>query len=182
MTKSTKTGKCFLCGLPSNPNGIGGRLERCAPCVVSAARRRRERWVEANPEADRAAKDAWAARNPEKVAANKDNWRKANLERFNETGKAWKKNPEAMFRYRLKRYGLTMETYAAMLAAQDGRCGICLKLFGEQIPCVDHHHGSNRTRALLCVRCNAGLGQFLEKPEVLEAAARYVRAHEGVFG
>lgn len=88
----------------------------------------------------------------------------------------------------LKRYGLTQETYDAMLAAQNGGCAIC----GSSDPKsrhgrfhIDHDHGccpnrDQRTcgdcvRGLLCERCNTGLGHFGDDPDRLDAAARYVR-------
>lgn len=183
MTASTRTGKCLKCGAPSNPNGIGGALERCEACKLLAARARRAKWAHANPGADRAAKDKWAAANSAKVAASKAGWVEANREKHNADGKAWKKaNPEAMRIYHLRKYGLTLETYAALIASQSGRCAVCDCAFTEKRrPCIDHCHDRKHVRALLCVQCNAALGQFRERPEYMEAAARYIRKHNGVL-
>ena len=138
----------------------------------------RRAWVDRNPEADRASKDQWADAHPEQVAAIKNAWRKANLARFNETGKAWKKaNPSAMKKYRLRKYGLTLEQYDAMLVEQGGRCAICETSTPAKHGswCIDHEHGSMKVRGLLCVKCNAGLGSFDDSPGFLLAAERYLQ-------
>jgi recombination endonuclease VII len=150
--------------------------QRTNPEAKNAAR---ARWRAANPEKELAAKKKWATENPEKHRAAKEAWRKANLVRFNETGKAWKKNhPEAMFKYGLKKYGLTPEKYRELHAKQGGACAICRKVPpGARKLCVDHHHASNKHRSLLCVSCNAGLGNFREDPKLFMAAIDYLVAH-----
>jgi hypothetical protein len=76
------------------------------------------------------------------------------------------------------RYGLTLDEYHALLEAQNHCCEIC----GRESACVgplvvDHDHSANRVRALLCQRCNRGVGQFLEVPEFLRRAADYIERH-----
>lgn len=81
-------------------------------------------------------------------------------------------NPES-YRLRarrqtLRQYGLTLEDYEALFAAQNGKCGIC----GEQEARldVDHDHSccpgkkscGQCIRGLLCLGCNSKLG-FVEK-------------------
>lgn len=75
------------------------------------------------------------------------------------------------------RYGLTLDDYRAMLAAQGGVCAIC----GTDNPGgkakvwnVDHCHRRNEVRGLLCGPCNRGLGQFHDDPERLRRAAVYL--------
>ena len=62
---------------------------------------------------------------------------------------------EAYFRH--YRYGLTPQTYAALLADQQGVCGIC-----EQDVELheDHDHTTKTVRGLLCQRCNQLLGHM----------------------
>lgn len=141
-------------------------------------RLKNQEWRAANREADRASKKKWADANPEKVAAKREAWRKNNLARFNEAGKAWKKaNPDAMKKYRLRKYGLTVEMYEAMLAEQGGRCAICDATSAGRSGawCIDHCHETNEVRGLLCVKCNAGLGSFSDNPGHLLAAERYLQ-------
>lgn len=81
-------------------------------------------------------------------------------------------------RYELKRkYGITLEKFNEMLAAQDGKCAICggVKSWGERKAlCVDHNHETGAVRAILCNSCNAGIGDFRESPELLTKAIQYL--------
>lgn len=124
-------------------------------------------------------KARWNEANRDRKRASAEAWRKANLSRFNASGKAWKKNnPEAMFKYQLKKYGLTPERYREIFATQGGACAICKRIpTGKRKLCVDHHHASNQHRSLLCVSCNAGLGNFREDPKLFMAAIDYLVAH-----
>jgi hypothetical protein len=73
-----------------------------------------------------------------------------------------------------RRYGITGEEADAMLAEQGGLCAICKVAPAAH---VDHDHATGAVRALLCFNCNGGLGQFKDDPDVLRAAADYVRFH-----
>ena len=73
-----------------------------------------------------------------------------------------------------RRYGITSEEAALMLAAQSGVCAICRAAPAKH---VDHDHATGAVRDLLCFNCNGGLGQFKDDPALLRAAARYVEAH-----
>ena len=44
---------------------------------------------------------------------------------------------------------------------------------------VDHDHKTNKIRGMLCNRCNQGLGQFKDDPELLEYARIYLLASNG---
>jgi hypothetical protein len=82
----------------------------------------------------------------------------------------------------VKRYGLTIAEYEAMVAAQDGRCAICgCRPDGPSYHTgrlhVDHDHATGRRRRLLCNGCNVGLGAFRDDPEVLRRAAEYIQRY-----
>lgn len=87
--------------------------------------------------------------------------------------KEWRRaNPDKVCAQdRRRRYNVTTSEFEAMLAEQGNRCAIC----GDRAPnCLDHCHESGRFRGVLCRKCNAGLGQFQDTPELLRAAARYL--------
>ncbi len=66
-----------------------------------------------------------------------------------------------------------------MGARQRWRCAICVRPpypAGSRLV-VDHDHGTGHVRALLCSPCNAALGLMGDRPERLEAAARYLSLH-----
>lgn len=122
----------------------------------------RNRWGHCIP-CHQAKRDAWYQANREKVSVDNRAWAEANPDKKQEIGQ----------RSRLKKYGLTLEQYHAMLQAQDGRCHICKELFGTLIH-VDHDHQNGAVRGLLCHKCNVGLGHFRDDPELLRAAAAYL--------
>ena len=75
-------------------------------------------------------------------------------------------------------YGLSVEAYDEMLAAQGGGCAIC----GATKPsdrtkhfAVDHCQATNAIRGLLCTKCNRGLGLFNDDTDRMERAVKYLR-------
>lgn len=83
------------------------------------------------------------------------------------------------------KFGLTDAAYSKMHDAQNGLCAICgnpettvdTRRGVERKLAVDHCHNGGGVRGLLCLQCNNGIGRFMDNPELLEAAARYIRAH-----
>lgn len=70
-----------------------------------------------------------------------------------------------------RRYGLTPADSEVLVAERQGVCCTCLAAPAEH---VDHCHGTGRVRGVLCFSCNAGLGQFKDRPDVIRRAAAYV--------
>lgn len=60
---------------------------------------------------------------------------------------------------RKRRYGLTKERHAEMLAEQGGGCAICGR--SDKRLVVDHGHRDMAVRGLLCDMCNHAIG-YLE--------------------
>ena len=58
-------------------------------------------------------------------------------------------------------YGITIEEYEAVVAAQGGVCSICGRPPKKVRLSLDHDHKTGRMRGLLCVPCNRALG-FVE--------------------
>lgn len=80
-------------------------------------------------------------------------------------------------------YGLTWDQYQAMLETQGGQCAICgatpdpngIKASSRLH--VDHDHETGKVRALLCNRCNQGIGYFRDDPGYMRRAAGYIEQH-----
>lgn len=76
-----------------------------------------------------------------------------------------------------KQYGITIDEYNAMLMKQNNQCAICGKTPEENGRglAVDHDHVTGKIRALLCLSCNNGLGQFNDDVELLQSAITYLK-------
>lgn len=79
--------------------------------------------------------------------------------------------------YALKKYGLTPDSFAELLAFQGGGCAIC---YVEHPPwtvgvwTVDHDHQTGEVRGILCSTCNGGLGLFHDDAATLRRAVAYL--------
>lgn len=93
--------------------------------------------------------------------------------------------PHGRRAWNLAKYGLTIESYTALLESQGGACAICraTQPGGAGTWHIDHDHsccGSGTracekcVRALLCYKCNIGLGMFDDDPSRLVRAAEYL--------
>jgi hypothetical protein len=95
-----------------------------------------------------------------------------------------KRHPKTAFKHRLKKWGLDLDTYYAMLASQGNRCAICRTTAPkgpqsrDQNFAVDHDHITGKIRGLLCSNCNLVLGHARDHAEVLEAAIAYLKKHQ----
>lgn len=98
-------------------------------------------------------------------------------------------HPDYKRNEQLKRlYGITASQFDEMHQRQGGRCAICgehednLKTPVDRCrPLhIDHSHETGVVRGLLCYRCNTGIGQFDDSPEMMETAAEYLRASRKV--
>ena len=61
-----------------------------------------------------------------------------------------------------------------MLARQRGACKICRRVRPSETLCIDHRHATGSVRALLCRKCNLGLGAYDDNPYWLVRAAAYL--------
>lgn len=95
-----------------------------------------------------------------------------------------RKKTQSCRQYHLRTtYGMTVEEYDAMFAAQGGVCAIC-KTYPKQSKSgrnrnlsVDHCHATGKIRGLLCYHCNHILGNALENIERLRAAISYLEKY-----
>lgn len=88
----------------------------------------------------------------------------------------------------LRLFGLTPERFAEMLAEQGGGCAICLvrpeengKRFAvdhDRLCCPSDKSCGQCIRGVLCSGCNAGIGFLRESRDIMQAAIRYLEAHQ----
>ena len=79
------------------------------------------------------------------------------------------------------KYSITTEEYNSKLYEQNGQCAICgSETTGHRMQSnllVDHDHKTGKIRGLLCSKCNRGLGQFDDDPELMMSAIRYIQQY-----
>lgn len=153
-----------------------------------------KRWAKENPEKIRASKKRFYERNRERLNAEGRAYRAANRERLDAEKRLWeKRNPELVSMQRARKrlkdmnaginralqhhYQVTLVAYKEILAAQGGVCAICRKFeitkrTGRLV--VDHDHATGKLRALLCHRCNCGLGYFKDNLALMHRAVAYL--------
>jgi hypothetical protein len=146
------------------PGMRDGHRNDCKSCNGAASAERHRR----NPGPARERAKRWRLENPERYAENQRRTRESGSKKLTDR------------RGHLKRtFGITLEQYEAMLAAQHGGCAICGKPARDDIALhVDHGHDTGRVRGLPCFDCNAGLGKLREDRELLRAAERYLDDHD----
>lgn len=106
----------------------------------------------------------------------------------------YKMTTEQVRHYGLARnYNISFTEYAQMFAEQGGVCAICKKPETAKVPgrktkvsvsrlrdlSVDHCHETGAVRSLLCNACNHMLGEAKDDPNILLAAAEYLKKHSG---
>ena len=86
-------------------------------------------------------------------------------------------------RRRFTQYGLTKEDFVSLLETQNYKCAVCedgLSLEGKSTH-IDHNHKTGEVRGILCPSCNLGIGKLKDNPDILDAAAAYLRKN-GHYG
>lgn len=82
-------------------------------------------------------------------------------------------------RRKLKKYGLTEESFALLWLSQKSKCGICKTPDpGARDWHVDHCHTTGKVRGILCHHCNLMLGNAKDNKSVLLAAINYLNNNE----
>ena len=121
----------------------------------------------------------WHLKNKDKIKEYNIKNRERRLKQIKEYKK---NNPDKIENQRLKdRYKITLQQYEEMFQKQNGLCAICNqpemnKHQNGKIKSlsVDHDHETGEVRSLLCSRCNCGLGNFKDNPEILLKAYNYL--------
>lgn len=81
------------------------------------------------------------------------------------------------------RFGMELKDYVRLLDEQNGVCAICerpeTRIWRGRVCdlAVDHDHSTGMVRALLCFRCNNGIGHLRDDPNIVDRAAAYLRRY-----
>lgn len=85
---------------------------------------------------------------------------------------------------RLRRLGMSIQTYLDLLQWQSDLCGICGSAETAKTPTgevsrlsVDHDHSTGLIRGVICRACNNALGNAKDDPARLRAMADYLEEH-----
>ncbi len=130
----------------------------------------------------------WYRENTDKALEYANNWRQENVEEIEKYRRLNKASAikRATELYRKRTYGITPEEFDKLVKQQEGLCAICKKpesarkLRSEEVRslAIDHCHATGKVRQLLCSKCNTGIGNFLDDPELLKAAIAYLEKHK----
>lgn len=137
-------------------------------------------WYAANKERRSVAAKKWYSANREKVCAATKARRKANPEKERAAKKAWAAaNPMKTRIPHWRRQGMNPEQAEAALRAHNGQCDLCgvARPGGRGGWHLDHVHGTDIIRGVLCHRCNTGLGLVVDRVGLSRISA-YL--HKGV--
>lgn len=85
----------------------------------------------------------------------------------------------------LQQYGLTPDSYKALLAQQGGGCAICGgqeraiddRTQKPRMMAVDHHHATDKVRGILCSHCNRAIGLLGDSVNTVQSALYYLISH-----
>ena len=166
------------------------RSRRCkselAVCIDCKITLNNQNWVPSMQKNRRyCCKDCWRTRQTRYAKSNpktneiKNKYRKALVSSWSDE----RKIIEGKRKYNswlIKRYGITLKDYEALLEKQGNKCAICetTNPRGRGKFNVDHCHASGVVRSLLCVMCNMMIGMANDCPDVLRKAASYVADHK----
>lgn len=127
----------------------------------------------------------WAREHAAKVrevdpAKHRAQVKKSRIKRLSEDPTFYKRNDLK------KLYGVTLEWYESVKAAQKHACAICGKpetentvRLGKPLALsVDHCHDTGKVRGLLCNNCNRAIGMLEHSIETLNSAIAYLAAYE----
>lgn len=166
MSKGPWSGDKNFCPNGHDKRIVGEYVKRhiCKACNKA----RMNRWMLTNREAYNGRRRAASAAMPFEVRKQVKGW---------DSDRTRNKN--------LRRaYGIGIEEYDAMFAAQNGLCAACgcpetMKHKGTlKRLAVDHDHSTNEVRALLCHNCNRAVGLLSDDAQKAYALAEYLKRFE----
>jgi hypothetical protein len=136
---------------------------------------------ETNRQACRERGRRYHAANKDKIREARKTYRKNDPERFRKYNRDWAKaNPDKILeKWLIRKYGISLSEYKALLKNQNGRCAICETrecATGNRMA-VDHDHVTGAVRGILCKACNTGIGGLRDDPKLLLKAINYLKPH-----
>jgi hypothetical protein len=176
-----ETKKCSQCGKIKYIQEFDKRSDR-ALGVRSACkqcrRKRRKVYEDKNREKIREWKRNFNKNHKEEINSKSKLYRDSNKERIsNDRKKRYKESDKIKSRLRnysyLSNYGITLEKYNELFEKQNGVCAICGTSTNKPLY-IDHNHKTGEVRGLLCVKCNSGIGFFMDNSHLLISAIRYL--------
>ena len=142
-----------------------------------------ERYISGNHNCIKCAK-AYSKRR--RIDGKNEEWRKKNKELVNEYNKTRyraltdEEKKQRLRKQHIRTYGIQPEDYERMLSEQNGVCACCGDTEmnkNKKHLSIDHCHHTGRVRALLCDRCNRGLGAFGDNIDNLRNAVLYLEKY-----
>ena len=82
-----------------------------------------------------------------------------------------------------RKYGISLDQYSGMCAAQNDLCAVCERPEATWINgkikslAVDHDHRTGKIRGLLCYSCNTTLGKVNEDVQILKNMINYLETN-----
>lgn len=120
----------------------------------------------------------WKKENKEKVRLQNKRHYKKHKEDIDKRNSLYVKNGG-----NLRRYGITLKEYNALLKKQNNVCAICGGVETATLNgiikklAVDHCHKTKMVRGLLCDRCNRGLGYFKDNIKTINNSLKYLKKY-----
>ena len=98
------------------------------------------------------------------------------MARFTAAGKRKLSNRKSHLK---RKYGITLQEYDELLAAQGGGCAICGNPDADN---VDHDHVTGEVRGILCFNCNIAIGHIADEKDRLLLAFAYLDRDDELTG
>ena len=88
------------------------------------------------------------------------------------TEKRERRRQNATKNHLVRKFGLTLDEFSAMILEQNNKCKTC----GCELekPQVDHNHITGKVRGLLCKPCNMSMGLLKENTQTLYNMISYI--------
>lgn len=136
-----------------------GRVNRCCECSKISARKSREKYKELGRKITE-----------EQKVINNNRSRKFKLKNLERVRAQQRKS------FLKARYDFTQQEFFELFKKQNFSCAICssTNLHGKRNMYLDHNHSNGKVRGILCLKCNAGLGQLSDNPQTILKAYRYL--------